>query len=139
MQKLQMTKRKVVTLCGSTRFREQFHMANAQLTMAGYIVLSVGFFLHVEPDHAGVTPAQKVDLDLLHFDKIRMSNGIYVVNVAGYVGASTMREVALAIALNRTIEWLEPDAGNDWMSTRAHDIGAQVARFVEGYVPELMS
>lgn len=138
MQKLQNTKRKVVTLCGSTKFREQFHMANAQLTMAGYIVLSVGFFMHVEPDKAGVLPEQKVQLDLLHFDKIAMSHGIYVVNVAGYVGASTMREIAYAVARGKTIEWLEPAAGNDYMERRAHELGAQVARFVEGYVPDLV-
>ena len=37
-------KYKVVTLCGSTRFKEQFMDAQKRLTLAGYIVISVGLF-----------------------------------------------------------------------------------------------
>lgn len=131
---IQFKPRKVVTLCGSTRFRDQFQMANAQLTMAGYIVLSVGFFHHGETP---ITEEQKRDLDMLHFDKIRMSDGIYVLNVAGYVGASTAREIALAVALGRTVEWLQPDEGNTWFENNAHRVGAMVAVFTRGGVPEL--
>ena len=39
-------KYKVVTLCGSTRFKEQFMDAQKRLTLAGYIVISVGLFGH---------------------------------------------------------------------------------------------
>lgn len=126
---------KVVTLCGSTRFREQFEMANAQLTMAGYIVLSVGFFHHREG--GSITPAQKHGLDVLHLEKIRMSHGIYVLNVAGYVGASTAREVAFALAMGRKVEFLEEDLGNAWLEQSAHALGAMVADFARGNLPEL--
>lgn len=167
MQQLNLIRRKVVTLCGSTKFREQFHMANAQLTMAGYIVLSVGFFIHKESEHdrdchlhpeklarsfglqpsncrcarREITDAQKAALDVLHFDKIRMSDGIYVINVAGYIGASTMREVAFAVAAGKSIEWLEEVHGVAWLQRAdvSHALGAQVAQFVEGLLPDLVT
>jgi hypothetical protein len=148
---------KVVTLCGSTRFREQFEMANAQLTLAGYIVLSVGFFHHREGSHSaecqstarpgvarpcncgqrGISPAQKGMLDMLHLEKIRMSYGIYVLNVAGYVGASTTREVAFAITMGRKVAFLEEKLGASWMEQSAHALGAMVAEFARGNLPEL--
>lgn len=151
---------KVVTLCGSTRFREQFEIANAQLTMAGYIVLSVGFFHHREGGHSpecqstarldsmgvarpcncgqrSISPSQKGMLDVLHLEKIRMSHGIYVLNVAGYVGASTMREVAFAIAMNRKVEFLEEKLGAFWVEQSARALGAMVAEFARGNLPEL--
>ena len=37
---------KVVTLCGSTRFKEQFMEAQKRLTLDGCIVISVGHFGH---------------------------------------------------------------------------------------------
>lgn len=160
MQKLNLTKRRVITLCGSTKFRDEFHKANAMLTMQGDIVLSVGFFMHAEGQHTpdckvheipphimrnactcnrtGITAAQKEDLDMLHFCKIQMSSAIYVVNVGGYVGQSTHREIAFAIARGKEIEWLDKAAGDELMTHRSHELGHQVAAFAQGYVPELM-
>lgn len=37
---------KIVTLCGSTRFKEQFLEVQKRLTLDGYIVISVGLFGH---------------------------------------------------------------------------------------------
>ena len=37
---------KIVTLCGSTRFKEQFMEAQKRLTLQGCIVISVGLFGH---------------------------------------------------------------------------------------------
>ena len=50
----------VITLCGSTRFKEDFERVNKELTLAGNIVLSVGCF-----GHSGdvFTEEQKVMLD----------------------------------------------------------------------------
>lgn len=45
-RKIDGRKYKVVTLCGSTRFKEQFMDAQKRLTLAGYIVISVGLFGH---------------------------------------------------------------------------------------------
>ena len=37
---------RVITLCGSTRFKEDFERVNKELTLAGHIVISVGCFGH---------------------------------------------------------------------------------------------
>lgn len=75
---------------------------------------------------------------MLHFCKIQMSSAIYVVNVGGYVGQSTHREIAFAIARGKEIEWLDKAAGDELMTHRSHELGHQVAAFAQGYVPELM-
>ena len=37
---------KAITLCGSTRFRDEYMEAQKRLTLEGYIVISVGLFGH---------------------------------------------------------------------------------------------
>lgn len=44
----------------------------------------------------------------LHYKKITMSDAIYVVNVGGYIGQSTQKEIAYAHSLNKEILFLEP-------------------------------
>ena len=105
--------RTVVTLCGSTRFYEQFQRAYYEETMKGSIVLSVGFFMHsAEQAHGesiGCTEEQKQELDRLHMDKIDMSDEILVLNVEGYVGSSTTNEIRHARDEWKRIRFLEPD------------------------------
>lgn len=132
--------RQIVTLCGSTRFYSAFQRANFEETMAGRIVLTVGFYPHAEQawgdkEHGetiGVTPEQKRDLDRLHFKKIRMSDGILVLNVGGYVGDSTRNEIALAVALGKGIRWLDEERGGEaWLEANAHDLGKRIAKLLE--------
>lgn len=103
---------RVVCLCGSTRFYEQFQRANYEETMAGRIVLSVGFYPHAsEQAHGesiGITAEQKAALDELHKRKIDLADEILVVNVGGYVGASTRSEIEYARVKGKPIRWLEP-------------------------------
>jgi len=104
----------IVCLCGSTRFYQEFQRANYEETMAGKIVLSVGFYAHSsEAAHGetwGCTPEQKKALDELHFRKIEMSDEVLILNVRGYIGESTGRELAHARSLGKTVRFLEPDA-----------------------------
>ena len=43
-------KYKVITLCGSTKFKEQYIEAQKRLTLEGNIVISVGLFGHSGDD-----------------------------------------------------------------------------------------
>lgn len=124
----------IVCLCGSTRFKEQFEKVNAQLTMSGRIVLSVGCFVHSE---APIADEQKTKLDELHFRKIDLADAIYVVNVAGYVGLSTMREIAYAICRHKAITFLDEESGHITMEAHSHTLGRMVASFAEGRTPPL--
>jgi hypothetical protein len=78
-----------VCLCGSTRFYEAFQRANYEETMAGRIVLSVGFYPHshdkAHGEGVGHDSAEKVKLDELHMRKIDLADEILVLNVSTHV------------------------------------------------------
>ena len=97
---------KVITLCGSTRFKDDFERVNRELTLMGNIVISVGCF-----GHAGdtFTEEQKVMLDDIHKRKIDMADAIYVINKGGYIGSSTKSEIQYALRLGKQIIYMEDD------------------------------
>ena len=97
---------KVITLCGSTRFKEDFERVNRELTLMGNIVISVGCF-----GHAGdtFTEGQKIMLDDIHKRKIDMADAIYVINKDGYIGQSTRSEIQYALRLGKQIIYMEDD------------------------------
>ena len=99
---------KIVTLCGSTRFKNAFIQTNRDLTAQGIIVLSVGWFNHDHLTTAPPTEEQKVMLDELHKRKIDLSDEILVLNVDGYIGDSTRSEIEYAQANNKVIKYLNP-------------------------------
>ena len=98
---------KVITLCGSTRFKDAFFETQKRLTLEGNIVISVGLFGH-SGDNEVWTEGTKEMLDNMHKRKIDMSDGIYVINVGGYIGESTRSEIDYAIRNGKTVEYLEP-------------------------------
>jgi hypothetical protein len=102
----------VVTLCGSTRFYDEFQQANYNLTMAGKIVLSVGFYPHAKAEHGhgegvGHDSTEKLALDELHLRKIDLSDEVFVLNVGGYIGESTRREIDYAERMGVPVRYLE--------------------------------
>ena len=97
----------VITLCGSTRFKEQFLEAQKRLTLGGNIVISVGLFGHSGDDEVWMEGTKEM-LDDMHKRKIDMADGIYVINVGGYIGSSTRSEIDYAKATGKTVEYLEP-------------------------------
>ena len=105
---------KVVTLCGSTRFRREFEEANKRLTLAGNIVISVGLYGHSgdaevwEGMDEDTLTATKIMLDDMHKCKIDMADEIFVINVGGYIGDSTRSEIAYAQAQGKPVRYLEP-------------------------------
>jgi hypothetical protein len=109
--------RMVITLCGSTRFPDAFEIVAAHLGMMGHVVLSVAMYGHADQPRGAKhlcsdgdeRAAEKRRLDGLHFDKIAMSDAIFVVNVGGYIGSSTRREIDYARSLGKRIDYMFPD------------------------------
>jgi hypothetical protein len=103
---------RIVCLCGSTRFYREYVEANYAETMKGRIVLSVGFYPHatsvMHGEGVGVTPEQKVALDELHLRKIDLADEVLILNVDGYVGQSTARELEYARGQGKAVRFLEP-------------------------------
>ncbi len=108
----------IIVLCGSSRFYDEYQRANYALTMAGYIVLGIGHYPHSlteaggHGEGVGHDSEQKVALDELHKHKITLADRVVILNVGGYVGASTLSEINHAIALSRPVDFLED--GHTW-------------------------
>lgn len=103
----------IITLCGSTRFKDEFMEAQKRLTLEGNIVISVGLFGHSgdsevwENMDEGTLTKTKEMLDDMHKRKIDMADEIYVINVGGYIGSSTRSEIEYAIATGKPVRYLE--------------------------------
>lgn len=106
-------KYKVITLCGSTRFKDAFMEAQKRLTLDGNIVISVGLFGHSgdsevwEGMDEGTLTRTKEMLDDMHKRKIDMSDEIYVINVGGYIGSSTRSEIEYALRTGKKVRYME--------------------------------
>ena len=109
-----MKKYKVVTLCGSTKFKDEFERVQKELTLKGNIVISVGLFGHSGDDEVweGMTEDTLTEtkrmLDDMHKRKIDMADEIFVVNPGGYIGSSTWSEIRYAYMTGKRIDLLEP-------------------------------
>lgn len=97
---------KVVTLCGSTKFKEQYLEAQKRLTLEGNIVISVGLFGHSGDDEVW-TEGTKAMLDDMHLRKIDMADEVFVINVGGYIGSSTRNEIKYAMEHGKEVRYLE--------------------------------
>ena len=104
---------KVVTLCGSTRFKDEFMNVQRDLTLKGCIVISVGFIGHSqdvdiwnEMDEETKIKT-KTMLDDIHKRKIDMADEIFVINVGGYIGESTRSEIEYANKTGKKVNYLE--------------------------------
>ena len=103
---------KVITLCGSTRFKNEFMEAQKHLTLDGNIVISVGLFGHSvdnevweNMDEGTLTRTKKM-LDDMHKRKIDMADEIFVINVDGYIGDSTRSEIEYAKKTGKPVKYL---------------------------------
>lgn len=98
--------KKIVAIIGSTKFKE-FHLGAAQReTLSGNIVLIAGFFHHV--DRFPISETQKDMIDDLGETKVMMSDEVYVVNVNGYIGRTTLKLLKVALDERKVIRSLEP-------------------------------
>lgn len=104
---------KVITLCGSSRFKEDFFKVQKDLTLKGNIVISLGLFGHSGDDEVwenmneGTLTNTKKMLDDMHKRKIDMADEIFVVNVGGYIGESTKSEIEYAKIHGKKVNYLE--------------------------------
>jgi len=96
---------KVITLCGSTKYKEEFLREQERLTLEGNIVISVVFFEHFD----GEVRSEKIKemLDEMHKRKIDMADEILVINKDKYIGASTKSEIEYAVKTNKKVNYME--------------------------------
>ena len=98
---------KVITLCGSTKFKKEFEEINKKLTLEGNIVLSLGVFSHTDGEQ--LSDEQIKILKDIHKQKIAMSDEIFVINKNSYIGNGLKEEIEYAKQLNKGISYLEEE------------------------------
>ena len=104
---------RIVCLCGSSRFvPEMACIAWALERDEGYIVLSLHLlpadYPGVQPDHQAEAEGVATKMDELHLRKIDLADEVLVVNIDGYIGESTRREITYATAQKKVVRYLEP-------------------------------
>ena len=99
-------KYKIITLCGSTKFRDEYIAAQKRLTLEGNIVISVGLFGHSGDDEVW-SESTKEMLDDMHLRKIDLADEIFVINVGGYIGPSTKNEIEYVKKSGKGVRYLE--------------------------------
>lgn len=104
----------IITLCGSTKYKDEYLMVNKWLTLQGNIVISVSMFGHV--DKEPLSQSEKLTLDVIHKSKIDIANEIFVININGYIGTSTKQEIEYADFKGKKIRFLtdEKDEFEKW-------------------------
>lgn len=112
-----MTRPKIICLCGSTRFIEQFAVLTWELERRGNIVLGCtllpAWYCNV-PDHFGEATGTKEQCDELHLRKIDLADEVLVLNYGGYIGESTRNEIAYAKGSGKPVFYIEtPVKGGD--------------------------
>jgi len=104
---------KIITLCGSTKFKKEFLRVQKDLTLKGNIVLSLGIFTQSDDKDIFENMDEetfkntKVMLSDMHKRKIDLSDEIFVINVNGYIGESTKNEIDYAQNTGKKINYLE--------------------------------
>ncbi|WP_413303588.1 hypothetical protein AA0X95_26400 [Bacillus sp. 1P10SD] len=94
---------KVITLCGSTKFKEQFEKANVYLTLQGNAVISLGFF--EQSEGIEITKEQEELFAKIHLKKIDLADEIFIIDVDGYIGSSTRNEIEYATKTGKTVRY----------------------------------
>lgn len=111
------------TLCGSTKFREQFEHWNRVLSKRGHLVYSVSSYGH---SGDSLTESEKEALDLVHLQKIVESDAILVVGLQDdgmlYIGDSTRREIKWASMLGKRIYGLKSHDDYATLDTRSQQV-----------------
>lgn len=96
-------KNKLVVLVGSIKYWNKIQEVYEQLELDGYAV--IGITPHIM--NRDYTIEEEDLLDELHKSKIKIADAIFVVNVNGYIGKSTSKEIQFAKSLNKEIMYLE--------------------------------
>ncbi len=98
-------KTKVITICGSLKFRDEIMKVAMQMELEGNVALIPIF--PTNADKEVPTQEEIIMLGKMHKEKIKLSDAIFVVNINGYIGDSTKSEIEYAKTQNKEILYLE--------------------------------
>ena len=91
---------KVITLCGSLKFKEEMMTIAEIMALKGNCILTP---VYPVLKNYGRSDKQLKQLKEAHFKRIELSDAILVVNVNNYIGNSTNLEIQYAKKLGKEI------------------------------------
>ena len=92
---------KVITVCGSLRFKKEMMEISEKMELQGNCMLTPIY--PTKDDKDAYTDEEVIMLDKMHKEKIKLSDAILVVNVNNYIGSSTKSEIEFAKELGKEI------------------------------------
>lgn len=95
---------KVVTLCGSMRFQNEMMEIAEKLAREGECVLTPVYMVMKDCE---ISEEEVKRLKLEQFKRIELADEVFVVNVDGYVGESTMAEIEFVEKNGKMVRWVE--------------------------------
>lgn len=121
----------IITLCGPTKFYEDFDVAMLELTKAGWAVWTIGSHRGADSSLNPAVHGYRGIFEALHFVKIERSDAILVINKGGYFGEHTRREIELAAKLGKKIFWLEGNGAVVTLRDLVESAGAETPAVAE--------
>ena len=98
---------KTYTICGSMRFEKQMREIACHLeTEKGFNILQCTY-----SEGKKLSNNETANIVRAHYRKIDISDGIYVVNIGGYIGKSVQEEISYAQRTGKEILYHEPMIG----------------------------
>ena len=108
-----------VTICGSLKFEKEIQAWHEALAFAGHTpYCMVVMPSQKEGNKDWYNESQKTMLDLIHLSKIEESDAILVVDIDGYIGESTRREMFWAKVRNKNIYLASAQCNIGYLSIR---------------------
>jgi len=92
---------KIITICGSFKFKEEMLEIALELGSLGNCVLTPIFPLNSNKKQ--LSEEQIVTLGKMHKEKIKLADAILVVDIDGYIGNATNSEIEFASSLGKEI------------------------------------
>lgn len=102
---------KIITICGSLRFKDAMMKVAMQMELAGNVVLTPIFLTGDNKDI--YTEEEVIMLGKIHKEKIKLSDAILVVDEDNYIGNSTRNEIEFAKSLNKEVIYYSEEKGRN--------------------------
>ncbi len=95
---------KIITLCGSLKFKKEMMIVAEKMVLKGDCILTPVYSVLENYER---TDEQLEKLKEAHFKRIELSDAILVINKDKYIGKSTNLEIEYAKKLGKEIIYLE--------------------------------
>jgi len=93
---------KIITVCGSLKFYKEMMEITEKVELEGNCML-VPIFNPSRPTKDDFTQEEALMLDKMHKERIKLADAILVINIDGYIGNSTSKEIEFAKSLGKEV------------------------------------